>query len=158
MPTFFFFPTLLSAKLLYQITCDVDPDWLYADPNKKKLLDPNPDPGQLNHQIFKNILFLKVKNSYSSERKKCWLNSNFCFILYLWIRILIHGPKWMRIWPDPHHWLWLYRLYRLDNQIWLQGAWFVSGVWESGHFPSPLLRAGRKLASPEVNTSDGPDV
>ena len=30
----------------------------------------------------------------------CWVKSAFPFILYLWIQI--HGPKWMRIPPDPH--------------------------------------------------------
>ena len=43
-----------------------------------------------------------LKNIISCEKKRfCWLNSAFPFILsvilYLWIRIRIHVPKWIRI-------------------------------------------------------------
>ena len=48
------------------------------------------------------------KIEYPTKRtpERCWLNSAFPFILYLWIRIRIHGPKWIRIQPDPdpHPW------------------------------------------------------
>jgi len=48
--------------------------------------------------VLKKYNFLRKK-----EEEFCWLNSDFSFILYLWI--WIHGPKWMRIRPvpDPNH-------------------------------------------------------
>ena len=62
----------------------------------------------LNHllEVIKKYIFKSIPKSQILFRlrlekyvlqKKCWLNSAFLFILYLWIRIRIHGSKLMRI-------------------------------------------------------------
>ena len=57
-----------------------------------------------NFQVTLNLLFLRFRlQTYNFLRQKdfCGLNCAFPFILsvilYLWIRIRIHGPKWIRI-------------------------------------------------------------
>ena len=78
--------------------------------SKKNRYELSEEVGVSKHQ---HLLFLRFRlKKYNFLRKKkdfCWLNSAFPFILsvilYLWIRIRIHKPKWIRIQPDPdpHH-------------------------------------------------------
>ena len=42
---------------------DVDPDWLYADPDSQNLMNADPDPGQLNQQINFNQSFKRERKS-----------------------------------------------------------------------------------------------
>ena len=41
----------LRDNLMIVFSRDVDPDWLYPDPDPKNLMNLDPDPGQYNHQI-----------------------------------------------------------------------------------------------------------
>ena len=114
-------------------TSDVDPDWLYPDPDPQNLVspDPNPDldpdPGRIQvnkiikfskhllilksqknfyFQVTLNVLFLgsDLKNIISFEQKNLFLLVKLCFSLHFFSGFIPLDPD-PKPDPDPHHWL-----------------------------------------------------
>ena len=124
---------IITSLVRFDLCSDLDPDWLYPDPDPQNLMNPDPVRIQVNKitkliskhlfKVKKKIIIFKSEpkperlatflgsEKYNFLRKNCWLNSAYPLILYPWIRI--RNPD-----PDPHHWIYGW-VASCVNYIWI---------------------------------------